>query len=357
MKRNYHNDKVLRSWIRTNEYIIINKMNTPLVPYTFQNTSGQTSFIDLVLTKSNQKSLINATVVVDGEEIKDLSERDINNYEHIHRTSWPDLNLGDHMAINVEIIAQEVQPKVKRLIRKIDWNNAKQKHIFEELSRKTFDSSKFIERLNGINEHMDRTTAQSSLAVIIDDLNLELINIERNSLAQIYPDIKLNRWKKSKPWFNEKLKRLSLRRKRLRYLKNLGEDHTRELSKIRSEFRTIKKQEITKLKGKERDTLRFQYEKNRNKFWREIGSRKSKAPDVMVGETELVAHYKDLFAFENKSQVNEEFDKEIEEKVRNERKRIMATNLKININMTTMINIMKNLPLNKSPGPVGVRNE
>ena len=70
-----------------------------------------------------------------------------------------------------------------------------------------------------------------------------------------------------------------------------------------------------------------------------------------------MGHFKDLFATETKSPENTIFDKETNVKIANEKAKIKESQLRTIVEPNIIMDILKKLPLNKSPGPAGVKCE
>lgn len=126
--------------------------------------------------------------------------------------------------------------------------------------------------------------------VIVVDFNNLLKDVELKTIEEIWPPGSSNKpWFKSKPWFTKDLLYLSKSQKIIMNVqKATGVCYRQELNKIRSEFRILKKNEITKLKNREREKLREKYKTCRLKFWKEIGRRKSKVANVNIDQDTLV---------------------------------------------------------------------
>ena len=205
---------------------------------------------------------------------------------------------------------------------------------------------------------MERTEAEKQLETIIVDFNNLLKDVELKTIEEIWPPGSSNKpWFKSKPWFTKDLLYLSKSQKIIMNVqKATGVYYRQELNKIRSEFRILKKNEITKLKNREREKLRDKYKTCRLKFWKEIGRRKSKVANVNIDQDTLVGHFKDLFCNEISSDTNQDFDSEMKRILTSEMKRIeLDQRIYTQVSVTDIATIMKELPLNKSPGPAKVR--
>lgn len=85
------------------------------------SASGQTSFIDHVISKGENSMVKNVNIMVSEDEWKDLEKRNGANYMGIHKNCWEYINLGDHRPIMVEVTAiQEKKTESEKRPNKID---------------------------------------------------------------------------------------------------------------------------------------------------------------------------------------------------------------------------------------------
>ena len=82
-----------------------------------------------------------------------------------------------------------------------------------------------------------------------------------------------------------------------------------------------------------------------------------KTENVLVEEEKLVEHFQDLFGTEIKNPVNEAFDSQVNEEVLNEIRKVKQSKQRVPVDYEVVREVIKGLPLGKSPGPAGVRGE
>lgn len=130
-QKDYLNDKWLKQWLDSTGFVSATKQFLQYIPYTFQNTQGHNSWIDHVIIKRDNKNIISVNIETDDDQLNELKARDEKNHKSVHRNSWPGQNIGDHLAIMTEVIANNIQPaKTTIRTKKIDWNKESHREIY-----------------------------------------------------------------------------------------------------------------------------------------------------------------------------------------------------------------------------------
>lgn len=148
---------------------------------TFQNSRGQISDIDAVISRRNNPVIENVTIVVDEDEMSELARRNEGNHVSIHKNSWPGLSTGDHRAIIVELLFEAEKSKCERQKRepKIDWHNTTQRELYKEQVEIDFNDDRDIEKeLETLNRFGDRMETEVKLGCLLERLNSKLLACE-----------------------------------------------------------------------------------------------------------------------------------------------------------------------------------
>ena len=184
--------------------------------------------------------------MVDEDELNDLKARNENNYEAIHKNSWPSLSTGDHrgLIIETEFAAEQEKTKKKPREKRLDWHNIKHREKYMEIVEREFNNDRRIEdKLKTMGPFNDRGETETKLDEIIEEMNNKLLACELKTVDEVLE--KRTKWEKRKEWYTPALARLTARRKLLRYLQEAnGENHRLEMNMIRNQFRKIKKEEL-----------------------------------------------------------------------------------------------------------------
>jgi hypothetical protein len=318
---------------------------------------GSYSYIDHVIIGRNDNLIeINAVNVL-FTEMEYAKLRASTEWREDMKGIWDwELNFGDHRAISVGLSLDTNRTELEKKMhkrRRLDWSKVKTQREFAELVKDLIGKINFHSLNKDVLNEVECETDLENLSGLL--VTAEEILIKKHYRSKF----RKLKHKKRKSWWNLILSLLVILRNSAHknYTRTSNGTYKKIHSRLNKKIKTVSKKRKKFVEWSERQKMIEKYSKSPNLYWKDIKSKRGARIQVDIDPNVLCAKYRENFNTLTQTRESLALELRMRSVIEVYENNVRASNIRYPVLTGTIIDILKALKNNKSPGKSKTCNE